>query len=116
MLEGDLKWGALAASDLLALPSHSENFGMVVAEALAVGTPVLISNRVNIWREVESGGGGVVTNADVASVTTALERWYQLSDSSNKDMRQRAKKTFHTYFDITANVKTLTALLQANAA
>jgi glycosyltransferase involved in cell wall biosynthesis len=37
MLEGDLKWGALRAADSLILPSHQENYGMVVAEACSVG-------------------------------------------------------------------------------
>ena len=37
-----------------------ENFGIVVAEAMAAGRPVLISNKVNIWREVETCGGGLI--------------------------------------------------------
>ena len=52
MLRGDQKWGALRVADALILPSHQENFGMVVAEALAVGTPVLLTDKVNLWREV----------------------------------------------------------------
>jgi hypothetical protein len=35
MLRGDLKWGALCAAEVIVLPSHQENFGIVVAEALA---------------------------------------------------------------------------------
>ena len=38
--------GALRAAEALVLPSHQENFGMVVAEALACGTPALLSKRV----------------------------------------------------------------------
>ncbi len=56
MVSGDSKWGALRAAEVFVLPSHQENFGIVVAEALACGTPVLISNKVNIWREVQRAG------------------------------------------------------------
>lgn len=51
MLSGPAKWGALRVADALILPSHQENFGMVVAESLAAGRPVLISNQVNIWQK-----------------------------------------------------------------
>ena len=54
MLEGEMKSGAFAAADAFILPSHQENFGMSVAEALSFGVPVLISNRVNIWREIDA--------------------------------------------------------------
>ncbi len=60
MLAGDKKWGAFYASEAFALPSHQENFGIAVAEALACGLPVLISDKVNIWREIEADGAGFV--------------------------------------------------------
>ena len=41
MLQGDLKWGAFRAADAFILPSHQENFGIVVAEALSANLPVL---------------------------------------------------------------------------
>ena len=68
MLEGDLKWGALRAADSLILPSHQENFGMVIAEALSVGTPVLLTDKVNLWREVMDSNAGIVANDDQAGI------------------------------------------------
>jgi len=45
---------------LSSLPSHQENFGVAVVESLAAGRPVLISNQVNIWPEIEGDGVGLV--------------------------------------------------------
>ena len=50
MLTGNMKWGALRSAGAFVLPSHQENFGIAVIEALAMGTPVLISKKVNISR------------------------------------------------------------------
>jgi glycosyltransferase involved in cell wall biosynthesis len=46
VLSDDEKWSAIQSSDFLVLPSHSENFGNVVVEAMSQGTPVIISEGV----------------------------------------------------------------------
>jgi glycosyltransferase involved in cell wall biosynthesis len=68
MLEGDLKWGAFRAAEAFLLPSHQENFGVAVVEALACEVPVLISDKVNIWPEIVQDKAGIV-NADSAEGT-----------------------------------------------
>lgn len=68
MLEGALKWGALHAADAFVLPSHQENFGVAVVEALACEVPVLISDKVNIWPEIAKDEAGIV-NPDSAEGT-----------------------------------------------
>jgi glycosyltransferase involved in cell wall biosynthesis len=68
MLEGDLKWGALRGAEAFVLPSHQENFGVAVVEALACEVPVLISDKVNIWPEIQEDKAGIV-NADTADGT-----------------------------------------------
>src|SRR6185436_16736904 len=72
MVAGDLKWGMLRLAEVFILPSHQENFGIAVAEALACGTPVLISNKVNICREIDGDGAGLVEEDTVAGTRRLL--------------------------------------------
>lgn len=58
MLTGEAKLAALQAAAMFVLPSYSENFGLAVAEAMAVGVPVVISDKVNIWREIAAAEAG----------------------------------------------------------
>jgi len=78
MLLGSRKMAALRAADLFVLPSHTENFGVAVVEAMACGLPVVISDQVNIWREVRDAGAGLVVSRDVGQVAGALA--YLLDD------------------------------------
>src|SRR5690606_20120454 len=55
MLTGDEKWGDFYNSEAFVLPSHQENFGIAVVESLACKKPVLISNQINIWKEIKNG-------------------------------------------------------------
>jgi len=79
MLKGALKWGALTASEVFVLPSHQENFGIVIAEAMACNLPVIISNKVNIWREVADHKAGLVCEDTVEGVITSLAQWQTLN-------------------------------------
>jgi glycosyltransferase involved in cell wall biosynthesis len=72
MLLGEEKLEALRSAALLVLPSYSENFGMVVIEALACRTPVVITERVNIHREIVKAGAGLVTPCEVEALAGAM--------------------------------------------
>jgi glycosyltransferase involved in cell wall biosynthesis len=99
MLTGDLKWGAFRCADVFALPSHQENFGIAVVEALACGTPTLITRRANIWREIEQAGAGFA--ADSPSVPVArhlLESWLALSPDRAAARRHAARNCFQRHF------------------
>jgi glycosyltransferase involved in cell wall biosynthesis len=111
MVRGDMKWGALRASEIFILPSHQENFGIVVAEALACSVPVLISNRVNIWREIESDGAGIVGADDLEGTCIMLRTWLQISDEQREQMRVRARECFEQRFEIHQAATTLIGVL-----
>ncbi|MEI8340606.1 MAG: glycosyltransferase [Verrucomicrobiota bacterium] len=110
MLSGELKWGALAAAEVFALPSHQENFGMAVVESLAVGTPVLISNKVNIWREIETDGAGFVEPDHTAGTTRLLQRWLE---ADHESMRAAARGCFAARFDIRKTAENMLSVLQS---
>ena len=78
MIDGDVKWGALRICNAFVLPSHSENFGIAVVESLAVGRPVLISNQVNIWPEIEADGAGLVEDDTPEGTERLLRHWFAL--------------------------------------
>jgi glycosyltransferase involved in cell wall biosynthesis len=100
MLGGDEKWGAFRCAEIFVLPSHQENFGIVVAEALSCGVPVLISDKVNIWREIEADGAGFIAPDTAAGTRKSLEQWLDSPDSQKAEMRQKALACFARNFEI----------------
>lgn len=71
-LAGAEKLAVFRDAACFALPSYSENFGIAVVEAMACGVPVLISDKVNIWREIVAARAGVVARTTIDDVATAL--------------------------------------------
>lgn len=98
MLTGDAKWGAFYGADAFVLPSHQENFGVAVVEALACSKPVLISNKVNIWMEIESSGGGIVETNNRAGTLNMMKQWIELSAAEKDKMRLKAKSVYESQF------------------
>jgi glycosyltransferase involved in cell wall biosynthesis len=99
-LYGSAKWDAMRAAEVYALPSHQENFGISVVEALACGVPVLVSDKVNIWREIKAAGCGLVESDDIAGATRLLETWTALPDQGKLQMSLSARRCFADHFDI----------------
>jgi glycosyltransferase involved in cell wall biosynthesis len=112
MLQGDLKWGAFYSSDAFVLPSHQENFGVAVAEALGCGLPVLISDKVNIWREVQEDGAGIVEPDTAEGTQRGLRRWLGLDRAARAAMRERALSCFGRRFTAHAMASSLLEVLQ----
>ncbi|RPI89829.1 MAG: glycosyltransferase [Planctomycetaceae bacterium] len=69
------RWAAFDGADLFVLPSHSENFGFVVAEAMARATPVVVTRGVQFAEHVTAAGAGDVVAADSHRLANSLDRW-----------------------------------------
>jgi glycosyltransferase involved in cell wall biosynthesis len=113
MLQGDMKWGAFYASEAFVLPSHQENFGIAVAEAMGCGLPVLISDKVNIWREVEADGAGIVNTDTVEGTEKTLRQWLALDKDARKKMAEQAKLSFEKRFTVDAMANSLIQTINA---
>jgi glycosyltransferase involved in cell wall biosynthesis len=111
MLQGEMKQAAIAVADAFVLPSHQENFGMAVVEALAAGLPALISNRINIWREVDQDRAGYIESDDFSGTTRLLQRWLAAPPSVRNDMRANARRCFEQRFQIDKAVDSLLEIL-----
>lgn len=99
LIKGADKWGALACAEAMILPSHQENFARVVAESLSCSTPVLITNRVNIWEAIERHGAGVVETDTDEGVRKMLLHWLTLPAEDRLDARSKARQCFEHNFD-----------------
>ena len=94
MLHGAAKWGAVHGCDAFVLPSHGENFGVAVAEALSCGRPVILTRKVNIAAEVAAAGAGLLCPDTEAGVADAIARFAALAPGEKAAMGTRARACF----------------------
>ena len=113
MLTGESKWAAFRAADAFVLPSHQENFGVAVVEALGCGVPVLISDQVNIWRDVLSADAALVESDDQPGTDRLLARWMSLDTAQQTRMRENAATCFASRFDVHEAAAKMSRLLES---
>lgn len=113
MLTGNAKWGAFAASEAFILPSHQENFGIAVVEALACGKPVLITHPVNISADLANDGCALVEDDTLQGTRQLLTRWLALSPEQRAKMGERARKSFTTRYDMRMNTRAILKCFEA---
>lgn len=112
MLRGEMKWGAFYCAEAFVLPSHQENFGVAVAESLGCGRPVLISNKVNIWREIEAAGAGIVETDSLAGTARLLSRWLAMRTEDRQEMGVRAQQLFRRQFTVEVMAESLLNIIR----
>ncbi len=110
MLQGGEKWCALRSADAMILPSHQENYGMVVAEACSVGLPVYLTKQVNLWREVVDAGAGVVQKDDPAGIQSLVDQWMVAEDHAV--LSHAAKNCFEQRLHIDRTVENLCKIFE----
>jgi glycosyltransferase involved in cell wall biosynthesis len=111
MLSGEAKWGAFYGCEAFILPSHQENFGIAVVEALACSKPVLISNQVNIWREISTEGGGIIENNTINGALNMLIRWIDLTPEKKSQMSVRALNAYQNHFTLNRTAQKIVSMI-----
>jgi glycosyltransferase involved in cell wall biosynthesis len=103
MLRGDAKWGAFAACEAFILPSHQENFGIAVVEALASARPALITHPVNISPKIAATNAGLIAADTPQGIHDLLKQWLALTPTQRETMSTNALHLFQTQYDMRQN-------------
>lgn len=95
MLKDMAKWGAFYNCDAYLLPSHQENFGIAIVEAMACRKPVLITKNINIWSEIIKGQGGWI--ADLQEKNDLKNTLSEVANQSKEELLLKGSNAFETY-------------------
>jgi glycosyltransferase involved in cell wall biosynthesis len=99
LVKGSAKEELLAAAYFLFMPSHTENFGIVVAEALAQGTPA-VASIYTPWQSLEQAEAGFWRDNSVTALRATIDHILRLPSSTYERMCRQAKQVAHQRFDV----------------
>lgn len=94
---GEKKWELYRTSDFFVLPTHSENFGLAIAESLASGTPV-ITTIGTPWKELNSSNSGACIEIGTQPLVETLRRFIRLSDAEREEMGRNGRHLIETKY------------------
>ena len=106
---GDEKWKLIREADVVVLPSYSENFGLIVAEALASGTPVLTTTGAP-WKPIADQNCGWWVEPNTDEIRTALKAVETTTAEQLKTMGESARTMVETLFDVRNMAESLFAI------
>ena len=112
MLEGEQKWGAFLCSEAFILPSHQENFGIAIAEAMGCGKAVLLSDKVNIALDVRDAGAGLMEADTLSGTRRLMELWIAMPSADRLAMAEAARRTFEKNYDMRVNACDIAMLIR----
>ena len=95
----EAKWNFIRSADVMVLPTHSENFGIVIAEALAVGVPV-ITTRGTPWEDLEINQCGWWINLSVEDLKITIEKAIHTPASTLEKMGNQGRKLVKEKYEI----------------
>jgi glycosyltransferase involved in cell wall biosynthesis len=108
-LTGELKWGAYSSAEAFILPSLRESFGFAIAEALAMGVPVLSTPEASLANQAAEHGAAILEPPSEQGVTRMIRRWLT---ADHPTMRRNARKCFERLFELGRNARSLTEFVE----
>ena len=94
------------------LASHGENFGVSIAESLSLGKPVLITDKVNIAKDILNYNAGLVSSNTVNSFSKKLNKFEQINKKQLIKISKNALKCFRDNYNLSSNKNSLGQLLK----
>ena len=114
-LVGDLKWGAIVASQGMVLPTNGENFGIALAESLGCSRPVLTTYKTNIYKEIFDSGAGLISQNKVNDFAKILLKFNKLTNKEIIKYSKNSLKCFNDNFNIDYSINTFAKFLKKEA-
>ena len=98
-VNGSLKYSLLQVASCFVLPSSQENFGFALFEAAAVGTPIVVTNLVDTWRELQSGASAEITDQTAISVSKGILNIISTDEQQGAVQRASSRAWAFEYLD-----------------